>query len=83
VDRTVRFLKLWHGMVGPAGANLMAAGEHKWNAVAAVTWLGSTLAVSLGLLWIPRDKRLCAVVVEQACTGPPGYGLASSTGRAV
>ena len=22
------------------------------------------------------------VVVERACTGPPGYGLASSTGRA-
>jgi hypothetical protein len=37
VDRTVRFLKLWHRMVGPAGANLMAAGEHKWHAGAAVT----------------------------------------------
>ena len=50
VERTVRFLKLWHRMVGPAGANLMAAGEHKWHAGTTVTWLGSTLAVSLGLV---------------------------------
>lgn len=86
--RTVRFLKLWHRTVGPEGANLMAAGEHKWHAGAGVTWLGNTLAVSLGLVWIPHDKRLRAInAVDATLAGklPVGeyrrlVGLYGSTG---
>jgi len=58
VERAIRLLATWHGMVGPDGFNLMYAKAAKWQGGVHAKWLGCTTAPMLEAAWLTPDKSL-------------------------
>lgn len=61
VERFVRLLRVFYGLIGPRGCRLMLAKVHKMHFGSAVKWLGSMVASPLGCVWVPPEKSLKAV----------------------